>query len=148
MSIPRNKLKIVGRQASSLRPQLLGTIAQGKVLAIRPDGLIDVLGPGKHAVTCAWLEGSGTAGVVLGPGDVVLLSQHSEDAPPVVLGRIGRYGQPAAQVDLQAGQALALKCGSASIELRADGKILIAGEDVLVRAKGTKRIRAGAVSIN
>jgi hypothetical protein len=43
---------------------------------------------------------------------------------------------------------LSLKCGDASIDLRADGKVMIRGEDVLVRAKGTKRIRAGTVSIN
>jgi hypothetical protein len=148
MSNPRTKLKIVGHPSSSLRPQSLGTIAQGTVVAIRPDGLIDVLGLWGHPVACAWLEGSGSIGIVLCPGDVVLVSQQAEDTPPVVLGRVGRYGQPAARIELQAGQALSLKCGDASMELRADGKVLIRGEDVLVRAKGTKRIRAGAVSIN
>ena len=33
-------------------------------------------------------------------------------------------------------------------DLRADGKVRSRGDDVLVRAKGTQRIRAGSVSIN
>ena len=41
-----------------------------------------------------------------------------------------------------------LRCGEASLDLRADGKVLLRGDDVLVRAKGTQRIRAGTVSIN
>ena len=49
---------------------------------------------------------------------------------------------------LQASESLSLTCGQASIELRADGKVLIRGDDVLLRAKGTQRIRAGTVSIN
>jgi hypothetical protein len=49
---------------------------------------------------------------------------------------------------LQAAHTLSLQCGLSSIDLRADGKVVIKGDDVLVRAKGTKRIRAGSVSIN
>ena len=53
-----------------------------------------------------------------------------------------------ASLALQAGDKLTLRCGQSSIEMSADGKVLIRGEDVLIRAKGTKRIRAGTVSIN
>ena len=148
MSSARTKLKITAQPASSPRPQPLGSSMQGTVIAIRPDGMIDVRGPSGHAVACAWLESSGNSGIALSPGDAVLLSQHAEDAPPVVLGRIGLYGRPAARVELEAGQTLSLKCGEASIDLRADGKVMVRGEDVLLRAKGTQRIRAGTVSIN
>ena len=34
------------------------------------------------------------------------------------------------------------------MELRADGKLLVKGEDVLVKARGTQRIKAGSVNIN
>lgn len=144
----RAKLKISAQPTSAVRPQPLGSVAQGTVVAIRSDGLIDVHCPDGNTLACAWLENSGNHGVVLAPGDAVLLTRHSEDASPVVMGRIGRYGQPTARVELEAGQTLSLKCGASSMELRADGKVLIKGEDVTVRAKGTQRIRAGTVSIN
>jgi len=71
----------------------------------------------------------------------------------VVLGRIGPYAPaqaaaPAQHVTIEATQTLTLKCGEASVDLRADGKLMIRGEDVLVRARGTQRIKAGTVSIN
>lgn len=148
MSIAHTKLKLNAQPAAALRLQPLGGNAQGTVVAIRPDGMIDVRGPSGDTVVCAWLESSGNNGIVLSPGDAVLYSQHAEGAPPIVLGRIGRYGQPAARIELEAGQTLSLKCGEASIDLRADGKVMVRGEDVLLRAKGTQRIRAGTVSIN
>jgi len=142
------KLKIAAQPPRATPPLRPGSTAQGRVVAIRSDGMIDVHCSSGHTLTCAWLENSRNYGVVLAQGDAVLLSQYAEDAPPVVLGRIGRFGRPAERVELEAGQTLSLKCGDASIDLRADGKVMIRGEDVLVRAKGTKRIRAGTVSIN
>ena len=55
---------------------------------------------------------------------------------------------PNAHLSIESVGQLTLVCGQASIDLRADGKVMIRGEDVLVRAKGTQRIRAGTVSIN
>jgi hypothetical protein len=49
---------------------------------------------------------------------------------------------------LTATETLTLKCGEASVNLRADGQVMVKGEDVLLRAKGTQRIRAGNVAIN
>ena len=142
------KLKITARPDAVVRPHPLGSIAQGTVAAIRSDGLIDVRCQQGHTLACAWLENAGNNGIALALGDAVLFSHHAEGAPPVVMGRVGRYGQPPARVELEAGQTLSLKCGASAIDLRADGKIMIRGEDVLVRAKGTQRIRAGTVSIN
>ena len=72
-----------------------------------------------------------------------------------VLGRVGAFAAPAppppalpAATVIESAETLTLRCGQASIDLRADGKVLIKGDDVLVRAKGTQRIRAGTVSIN
>lgn len=148
MPIARTKLKVAAQPAAVVRPHLPGGNTQGTVVAIRPDGMIDVCGPSGDTLVCAWLESSGNNGVVLAPGDAVLLLHYASDAPPVVLGRIGHYGRPAARIELEAGQTLSLKCGQASIDLRADGKVMVRGEDVLLRAKGTQRIRAGTVSIN
>jgi hypothetical protein len=49
---------------------------------------------------------------------------------------------------VEAGDTLTLKCGEASIQITRDGKIVIRGEHILSRAKGTQRIKGGSVAIN
>ena len=82
--------------------------------------------------------------------DIVLVHPPQDGLPGIVLGRVGRYRPqtPEVNVVIEATDALTLKCGNSVVDLRADGKVLIKGDDVTVRAKGTKRIRAGSVSIN
>jgi translation initiation factor IF-1 len=146
--MPQAKLKIAAppSEAASLLP--VGVNAPGTVIAIQPDGMIEVRCTSGETLACSWLENGRNASIALAPGDTVLLSRYFKDAAPVVLGRIGRIDPSPARVELEAGHTLSLKSGNASIDLRADGKVMIRGEDVLVRAKGTKRIRAGTVSIN
>ena len=55
---------------------------------------------------------------------------------------------PQAAVALQAREELVLQCGLARIVLRADGKVVIAGREVLSRAQERYRIKGGTVSIN
>lgn len=84
-------------------------------------------------------------------GERVLVSMPDEPGGlGIVLGRITRVRTPEApkRLVLEATEAVSLVCGQSSIELRPDGQLAIRGEDVLVRAKGSKRIRAGTVSIN
>lgn len=85
------------------------------------------------------------------PGDRVLVLPPAPGERACVLGRIGTCTapQPQARLTLEATEVLTLKCGEVSIDLRAaDGKLMLRGEDVLLRAKGTQRIRAGNVAIN
>jgi hypothetical protein len=51
-------------------------------------------------------------------------------------------------VDLTARESLTIRCGSASITLTADGKILIRGTYLQSRSSGVNRIQGGAVQIN
>lgn len=100
-------------------------------------------------IRCRWLETGSGSHVALAIGDtiaVVLLTGLGW----VALGRIGRYVAPVEDehLVLKASQSVALQCGAASMTLRADGKVLIKGDDVLLHAKGTQRIRAGNVAIN
>jgi hypothetical protein len=99
---------------------------------------------------CDWLENSQNANINLQPGDRLLCLPPTEHEPGIVLGRIGKYQKPQPQqnVTIEASETLTLKCGEASVELRKDGKAMVKGEDVLLRAKGTQRIRAGTVAIN
>ncbi len=86
----------------------------------------------------------------LSAGDSLLVALTGGAEPGVVLGRVGPLGSAAipSAVAIEASESLTLKCGDSSVALRADGKVVIRGDDVLVRAKGTQRIRAGSVSIN
>ena len=52
------------------------------------------------------------------------------------------------RVVLEGAREVQLKCGSASITLRADGKVIVRGEYVETHAKGVNRIKGGAVKIN
>lgn len=110
--------------------------------------VVDIPGAGRQLV--AWLESHGNSGLVLKVGDRLLVALGDGDCPSVALGRIGRYDvqRPGTNVTIEATESLTLKCGEASIDLRADGKVMVRGEDVLLRAKGTQRIRGGTVSIN
>lgn len=49
---------------------------------------------------------------------------------------------------LEAKQGLTLRVGDGSITIRADGKILIKGKDLVSHAKNVNRIKGGAVAIN
>jgi len=125
-------------------------VSRATVVSISAEGLVVVHSPDVPDRHCEVLLSSfSLAGIA--PGDTVLvLEESSGDHLPVVLGRIGRCAQPEAPESLtfNASKSISLRCGASSVDLRADGKVLIKGDDVTVRAKGTKRIRAGSVSIN
>lgn len=136
--------KVLTKTRATVRLQ---SMARGVVESIRPEGLVLVSVRGLGPVECEVLLGTG---LELGVGDKVLLAPGYGEDPAVVVGTVGCYAPPApsAHVKLEATESLTLRCGSASVELRADGRALLKGDDVVVRAKGTKRIRAGHVAIN
>lgn len=117
-----------------------------ELLHVDAAGLLVVrLQSGDQAV-CQCLEGA-----LVNParGDSLLVCGLGNGIS-VVLGRVGPCLEkpPELHLTLEATESLTLKCGEASIDLRADGKVMVRGEDVLLRAKGTQRIRAGNVAIN
>ncbi len=124
---------------------------RGTLVDIRSDGYLCVCLEDGNEVLCEWLTGPSNKDCVLELGDTLLvLSDFTKPSASVALGRIGRYSAPTIPLNhtIEASRSLSLRCGESSIDLRADGKVLIKGDDVTVRAKGTKRIRAGTVSIN
>ena len=124
-----------------LRAELLAIAENGSLLVRTADG---------HEFHCDWLENTSNANISLKPGDRLLCIPATDHEPGVVLGRIGSYQKPQPQehVTIEAGASLTLKCGESSVELRSDGRTMLKGEDVLLRAKGTQRIRAASVAIN
>lgn len=122
---------------------------RAELLSIGEDGSLLVRALAKE-FNCDWLETQTNGDIRLEPGDRLLVLPPSDGELGVVLGRIGRYHvpQPQEHVTIEAGETLTLKCGEASVELRKSGLAMVKGEDVLLRAKGTQRIRAGTVAIN
>ncbi len=123
---------------------------QAVVTEVDAEGMIRVETDAGLALRCAWLQVSAVP-VRLVAGDAVLVLPLPGEAPPVVLGRIAACTAEAlapATVDIRATQHIGLLCGAGRIDMRADGRVLVKGDDVVIHAQGTQRIRAGTVAIN
>jgi hypothetical protein len=86
----------------------------------------------------------------------VLIFEGSDPSRPLLLGLIQQLSEtPPARVRnvgeplvLESDEAVVLKCGPATITLTRDGQVTIRGSRIVSTAKGTHRIRGGAVQIN
>ena len=123
---------------------------RAELQAIREDGFLLVRTADGQEFQCEWLENNSNANISLEIGDRLLCIPATEHELGIVIGRIGSYRKPQPQehVTIEASASLTLKCGESSVELRSDGRTMLKGEDVLLRAKGTQRIRAATVAIN
>lgn len=145
-----NSVKVIELQTVEAAIAPAAAPERATLIAIEDDGNLRVRTADGGECSCDWLEAAAVVGPPLAAGDAVLVLPAAAGAKAVVLGRVGRYRAPAIEkhVAIEASETLTLKCGDASVDLRADGKVMVRGEDVLLRAKGTQRIRAGSVSIN
>jgi hypothetical protein len=136
--------------AESQAPTLAVIPQRAELLAIGEDGSLLVRTTDGHEFYCDWLENNSNANISLEPGDRLLCIPATKQESGVVLGRIGSYRKPQPQehLTIEASESLTLKCGESSVELRSDGRTMLKGEDILLRAKGTQRIRAATVAIN
>ena len=133
-----------------------GELQRAHVSKVISDGLI-VLSAEATEVACDLLQTAEQGSLRLAPGDEVLVWIPARSmARGVVLGRIGpaqavearAEAQASEELVLEASQNLTLRCGEGSITIRADGKILIKGTDLVSSARRMNRIKGGAVSIN
>jgi hypothetical protein len=131
-------------------PTPVTTAQRAELLAISEDGSLLVRTTDGHEFHCDWLENNSNTNISLEPGDRLLCIPATKQESGVVLGRIGSYRKPQPQehVTIEARESLTLKCGESSVELRSDGRTMLKGEDILLRAKGTQRIRSATVAIN
>ena len=51
-------------------------------------------------------------------------------------------------VEINASQKIVFRCGASSITLQADGRVIVRGDDVLIRSVGLNRIKGASVQIN
>lgn len=150
-------MRAMSLSAATLRSELepaqmhapLPTMQRGRLLAATPEGDLVVDVGLSSPIPCDILLKAQPDTYCEGD-EVLLFVPAGQSARGIVLGRVGLHTAATMlpQVSIEATESISLKCGQSSIDLRADGKIVIRGEDVLVRAKGTQRIRAGTVSIN
>ena len=119
------------------------------------DGIVLVdLGDDATPFVAERLHATDGSSLTLVEGDTVLVWQQDPTSTAVIMGRVGpqRERAPAADVPdelvIEARENLTLKCGDGSITIRADGKILIKGRDLVSHAQRTNRIKGGSVAIN
>lgn len=153
--------------SSVVSPRGLDSAIAGGVIAdVGDDGFVAVVPGGSHTpVACLPLEH--VSRELLTAGANVLFWRASPDADTgVIMGVVapprpidpaneGLTDRQAARdsdlpetLVLEARSSLVLRVGDGSIEIRADGKILIKGRDLVSHAKRMNRIKGGAVSIN
>jgi hypothetical protein len=133
-------------------------LCRGEVIETTESGtvLVALAGPESEGVRCDMLVTTDEAPPpALAPGDTVLVWTSPDGASAVVFGRVGPSRGLTADVTdtpdtltLEAKRSLTLRVGDGSITIRADGKILIKGKDLVSHAQRTNRIKGGAVAIN
>lgn len=141
------------------------SIHRAIVLETQREGTAVVQCEGHHhdPLTCDLLVVGGSQGGRVTSGDLVLVWWSGlDDERAVVIGRIGATlpdppappspdSEPHGMVEelvLEARQSLTLRVGDGSITIRADGKILIKGKDLVSHAQRVNRIKGGSVAIN
>ena len=125
-------------------------LVRGRVLALAQD--VMVLVDEADTVACDVLATGGPTHLHLQAGDEVLVWRPGAPGDRgIVLGRVeppGSECEPPVELVMEARENLTLRCGDGSITIRADGKILIKGKDLVSHAQRTNRIKGGSVAIN
>ena len=141
---------------SEIQQPMSSRVLRATVVEILDSGEIVVSVPSASSATFPCDVLLGTPALSLKVGDpVVALSPSVKEERGVVLGLIVPYTPPseqqgsvAKQFEVVASEAISLKCGESSLEMRKDGKVLVKGKDVVSLAKRVQRIKGGTVAIN
>ena len=160
-------------RAPSSRARAAGAAAVlGRIVAVDAGGAVSVEVPGAREARAARLAVSLTRDDLLAArdagGSVVLVFENGDPALPIIVGLVQTVGRPAdiahndsleaprvleADVDgkrvrITAQDEIVLECGSASITLRRNGRVVVRGTYVESYSDGTNRIKGGQVRIN
>lgn len=151
-------------RAPSSRARSAGSAAVlGRIVAVDAAGTVSVEVPGASearaarlavSLTCDELHAAREAGV-----SAVLVFENGDPALPIIVGlvqAVARSQVPQAleadvdgkRVRITAQDEIVLECGSASITLRRNGRVIVRGTYVESYSDGTNRIKGGQVRIN
>lgn len=106
-------------------------------------GAIDESSIGRTAVVM-FIAGEWARPLVIGlvhSGDAAQARAAAEAAPPAA-------AAPEKRVVVEAGDALTLKCGKASLTMQKNGRMILRGTDIASYASGTQRINGAIVEVN
>lgn len=107
-------------------------------LAVAPDDGVSWLG---RAVLVALEGGDPALPVIVGlVGDLLPLAVPRPDGDHVLV--------DGKRITLEGREEVVLRCGEASVTLRADGQVIIKGQRITSRAAETHKIRGATVQIN
>ena len=144
----------------------------GRIAAVDAAGMVSVEVPGAPQARAARLAVSLTRDDLLAAreagGSAVLVFENGDPALPIIVGLVQTVGPPPdalhndspevpqvleADVDgkrvrITAQDEIVLECGSASITLRRNGRVVVRGTYVESYSDGTNRIKGGQVRIN
>jgi hypothetical protein len=160
-------------RAPSSRVRAAGASAVlGRIVAVDTGGAVSVEVPGAPEARVARLAVSLTREELLAArdagGSAVLVFENGDPALPIIVGLVQTVDRPAdaagsaslevpqvleADVDgkrvrITAQDEIVLECGSASITLRRNGRVVVRGTYVESYSDGTNRIKGGQVRIN
>lgn len=163
MAMPAKTLESIAVGALGASP----TTCVGRVREITDDGrvLVTYAGCRRESVQALIVQSTGPdRSVGFETGDPVLLVFDQADSGlPVVVGTLRDRMQKAIsssrekvrdltvdgqRVVIEGKKEVVLKCGKASVTLRADGRVQIKGQHVVSRAASTNAVRGGQVRIN
>lgn len=158
MSIVENLAQALGRGSEIVHARVTGIDGDERLL-VRPAGEAsedwhcDVLETGPRALAFELGDrvlvlrpaGPGSDGIVLGRVGRATVIQGAGATTPAA---DARGSQRERRIVIEADEELILRVGESSIRIASDGKVVIRGQHVLTRAKGTNRIKGGSVAIN
>jgi hypothetical protein len=98
---------------------------------LRPIGM-QTSTPAVGCPVVVWVDSANRSGVILGALDAP--QERQTTVPDELL--------------IEARESLTLRVGDGSITIRADGKILIKGKELVSHAQNVNRVKGGAVAIN
>lgn len=143
------------------------TVLQGQVTAFNQEGSIAITGRDGNNVNCfiATLHKSEIPEISV--SDTVIYTMDGNKEYGFILGVVCRYipttskevtvkppekltdaivdGQ---RIFFEAQKEIILKCGTGSIIMKKDGKIVIKGTNIITRARNTNKIKGATVTIN
>ena len=132
--------RVVGVQDATLLVELAGHgVLRARVAVPLTTVQADAAVTGRAEAIVVFADGDGERPVVVG-------LVQAEFAEPVKTSSEARIDGK--RVVLEGKEEVVLKCGEATLTLRANGKVVIRGAYVETRARGTNRIKGGSVQIN
>ena len=160
-------------RAPSSRARAAGAAAVlGRIVAVDAAGTVSVEVPGAPEARAARLAVSLTRDELLAArdagGSAVLVFEDGDPALPIIVGLVQSVERPPEVVHDESAEApqvleadvdgkrvritaqdeIVLECGSASITLRRNGRVVVRGTYVESYSDGTNRIKGGQVRIN